>query len=380
MIDIAQIKIKGGDGGDGKVSFRREKYIPKGGPDGGDGGKGGSVSFLADQNMATLIDFRSKPNYSAQDGEPGGKKKMSGGDGEDLVIKVPVGTIVYEIREGQETVVADLTEHSKNIILARGGKGGKGNFRFRSSTNQTPYQYTPGVKGEEKLIKLEIKLVADVGLVGLPNAGKSTLLNSMTHANAKVADYPFTTLSPNLGVYRLRNGKDIVISDIPGLIEGASGGKGLGDEFLRHIERTRIVVHIIDPVGSLGEVKEEDSDLAQKVINDYRVIRDELEAYGNGLSEKLEILVINKIDITEVKENFSKIKKAFSKIKIEPLGISAVTGEGIEELGLQIMNTIDKLPEKKVYEEVTHTKLFKPDNLPNKKIIFDIETVLEKER
>ena len=293
MVDTAVIKIKAGKGGDGHVSFRREKFIAKGGPDGGDGGNGGSIYFVADENLSTLLDFHSKPRYEALDGVVGGKKKCSGSNSEDLLIRVPVGTLVYEQRKEEvysetatltersadDLLVADLTTHGEKFLIARGGKGGRGNVHFKSSTNQTPMQYTPGTLGEEKLIRLEVKMVADVGLIGMPNAGKSTILNHLTNSNAKVANYPFTTLSPNLGAYTLRNGTIIILADIPGLIEGAADGKGLGDDFLRHVERTRILVHVVDG-------------FTENAWNSYEVIRNELKQYGKGLEAKPEIVVI----------------------------------------------------------------------------------------
>lgn len=246
MIDTVNIKIKSGKGGDGRVSFLREKYKPKGGPDGGDGGRGGDVILVADENYHTLRDFRSKPNLEAQNGEAGKMNNMFGKAGDDLTIKIPVGTLVYELRNGEEVLVGDFVKHEQSMIVAKGGVGGKGNFRFRSSMNQTPTQFTYGGPSVIKELKLEIKLVADVGIIGLPNAGKSTLINQLTKAAAKIGNYPFTTLEPNLGV-AIVNNRRIVFADIPGLIEGASEGKGLGDEFLRHVERNKVLLHLIDP-------------------------------------------------------------------------------------------------------------------------------------
>jgi len=365
MIDTAVIKVKAGNGGDGHVSFRREKFIPKGGPDGGDGGNGGSVYFIADENLNTLLDFHSKAKHNAQEGEEGGKKKMSGGNGEDLYIRVPMGTLIYEQREKGDLLVSDLATHGEKFLIAKGGRGGKGNVHFKSSINQTPLQYTPGTQGEEKLIRLEIKLVADVGLIGMPNAGKSSLLNYLTNSNVKVANYPFTTLSPNLGAYTLRDGNTIVLADIPGLIEGASEGKGLGDDFLRHIERTRILVHLIDGF-------EEDP------INSYDVIRKELTNYGKGLEDKPEIVVINKLDITEVKENFPNVEKLFKAKNIKSFGISTATGEGVEELMIEVLKVLSTTKKTIIFETKTPTRAYTISNLPNKKMVFGETNVLEK--
>ena len=306
MIDNAIIKIRSGKGGDGRVSFLHEKYKPNSGPDGGDGGRGGDVVFLADENMHTLRDFRSKANLEAEDGEMGKKNNMFGKDGEDLIVHIPVGTLVYEIRRGQEVLVGDFHTHNQQMIMAKGGIGGKGNFRFRSSTSQVPTQFTYGGASVEKEIRLEIKLVADCGIIGLPNAGKSTFINKITKAAAKIGNYPFTTLEPNLGVCIFNNRK-IVFADIPGLIEGASTGKGLGDEFLRHVERNKVLIHLIDPTFdavSNGLVPEFDEKvLTENSITNYKIIRKELEDYKSRYhepTEKREIVVINKLDITEV--------------------------------------------------------------------------------
>ena len=390
MIDVAEIKIKAGKGGDGKVSFRREKFIQKGGPDGGDGGNGGSVFFVADNNMSTLADFRSKKILKASDGNPGGPKNMTGKSGEDLFIKVPVGTLIYEIEDRktiedfgeksrenrssienrEETLVGDLTEPGQKTMVAKGGAGGKGNMNFKGSKNRTPMQYTLGVDGEEKKIRLEVKIIADVGLVGAPNAGKSTLLNRLTNTNVKVADYPFTTLSPNIGVCRLDKENSIVIADIPGLIEGASLGKGLGHDFLRHIERTRLLVHLIDPLSGVS------GDLVSNSIDNFKIIRKELESYGHGLKDKEYVVVINKIDVTEIKENFEKIKKEFKKIGIDVMGISAVTGEGLDLMMEKVLEILNKIPRKPLFEVKKVVKRYNIENLPNRRAVFDNDRII----
>lgn len=387
MVDLVEIKVKAGKGGDGKVSFRREKYIPKGGPDGGDGGRGGDIIFVADNNMSTLIDFKSKRVFEAEDGQQGGPNKMFGKSGSNLYIRLPVGTLVYEMRdefseevggsavkhsfnESKQILVCDLVKPGQEYVIARGGVGGKGNINFKGSKNQSPLQYTKGTSGEEKLLKLEIKLIADVGLVGAPNAGKSTLLNKLTNANAKVANYPFTTISPNLGVLRIEKGMDMILADIPGLIEGASGGKGLGDDFLRHVERTRILIHLIDPLTSGYDNLDENS------FKDYLMIREELAKYGRKLDSKKSLICINKIDITEVKNAFADIKKRFEKEGLEVFGISAVTGEGLDPLIKKVVYMLDKTPKDNIFETEKVVKRYNITNLPNRRVVFDKDRVV----
>ncbi|MBD3365752.1 GTPase ObgE [candidate division WWE3 bacterium] len=398
LIDKAKIQVKAGDGGDGHVSFKRAKFIPKGGPDGGDGGDGGDVYIVATHNMATLRDFRAKPLYEAGDGARGGKKKCSGKDGEDLEILVPVGTLVYEARRGEdgkkgkdgELLVGDLVESGQSLLICRGGVGGKGNWRFRSSTNQAPRQFTKGTKGEEKELLLEIKMIADIGLVGLPNAGKSTLINQLTKSNAKTASYPFTTLSPNLGVLELPAGglgkgsvNSVLIADIPGLIEGASKGKGLGDEFLRHVERTRLLVHVIDPFGGIDFEKGAETvigapeELATAAWDAYKTIRAELADYSKELAQKKEIVVINKLDITEVKESFEAIVEQFAAEGVDVLGISAVTGEGVEALQWRLAEVLPTLPERRVFTPEEVVKTYNLRTLPNRRVVFGGSVVEE---
>ncbi|MFZ2664093.1 MAG: GTPase ObgE [Patescibacteria group bacterium] len=367
MVDVVEIKIKAGGGGDGKVSFRHEKHLAKGGPDGGDGGNGGSVYFIADNNLSTLIDFRSKSIFKADSGQPGGKKNMTGASAEDFFIKVPVGTLIYELGgdEEREDLVGDLVETGQVIMIAKGGHGGRGNYKFRGSVNQTPQQYTPGTKGEEKTIRLEIKLIADVGLVGAPNAGKSTLLNRLTNSNAKVADYPFTTLTPNLGICKIEEGRNIVFADIPGLIEGASQGKGLGDEFLRHIERTRLLVHLIDPMSGRNK------DLVNNAIEGYQMIRNELKEYGHDLDSKQSITVVNKIDVTEVRDVFEEIKSRLAMLGVEVIGASSATGEGLDVLLSKIYSALERIPRKSSLEVKSVVKKYNIENLPNRRMVFN---------
>lgn len=386
MVDLVEIKVKAGKGGDGKVSFRREKFIPKGGPDGGDGGSGGNIIFVADNNMSTLVDFKSKRLFEAEEGQMGSFKNMSGKSGADLYVKVPVGTLIYEIESkafGEETevgeesadekrdvLICDLVEVGQEFIVAKGGVGGKGNINFKSSKNQTPTQYTKGLEGEEKVIKMEIKLIADVGLVGAPNAGKSTLLNRLTNTNVKVANYPFTTLSPNLGIYRINKNQNIVIADIPGLIEGASDGKGLGDDFLRHIERTRVLIHMIDPLN-LGY-----EDLVENAYKEYSMIRSEIKKYGRGLDKKNSMIAINKIDVTEVREAFEKIKKRFRQEGLEVFGISSVTGEGLDSLFNKVIFALESTPRDISFEVNKVVKRYNIENLPNRRSVFDKDRVI----
>ncbi|KKT45653.1 MAG: GTPase obg [candidate division WWE3 bacterium GW2011_GWC2_44_9] len=353
MIDMVKLKIKAGDGGDGAVSFWREKFIPKGGPDGGDGGKGGCVYFVSDPNSSTFEDFRAKKVFGAQNGGAGGKKKMSGENGADLYLKVPLGTLIYEEVSGERRLVADLSRLGDSFLAGKGGRGGKGNFRFRSSTNQTPLQYIPGEAGEARDLTLELKIVADIGLVGLPNAGKSTLINKLTGTtNAKVANYNFTTLEPNLGVWELDRGRKVIIADIPGLIEGASKGKGLGDDFLRHVERTKVLIHLVDPIA--------DRDLAvtpEKVYSSFCVIKHELASYSGGLwdiTAKPQLVVINKADLTEVAEAMPAILELFKANGVEVFGISAATGLGLEELRKRLLAVYPKLDENapQVYDQI----------------------------
>jgi GTP-binding protein len=318
FVDEAIIHVKAGDGGAGCVSFRREKYIPKGGPDGGDGGDGGSVILFSDPNKNTLLDFSGKHHWKAERGEAGMGKKCYGKGGEDLVIPVPPGTIVYDI--DKQVRLADLDRPHQKVIIARAGHGGRGNFHFRSPENQAPRFAEPGTVGEERNVRLELRLIADVGLVGMPNAGKSTLLRAVSAARPKVADYPFTTLEPQLGIVSMTGDRRMVFADIPGLIEGARDGQGLGHAFLRHIERTRVIVHLLDLYPLDG------SDPAAN----YRTIRGELEAFSPTLGAKREVVAANKIDLSIDDEALKNLRASLPGVEIFP--ISGVSREGVDPL------------------------------------------------
>ncbi len=329
FLDQAKIYVKSGDGGPGCISFRREKFIEYGGPDGGNGGKGGDVWVEAADNLNTLIDFRYQQHFKAGNGHHGEGRLRSGADGADIVLKVPVGTQIYD--EFEEKCLADMQEVGQRLILVKGGDGGFGNDYFKTSTNRAPRKNTPGWKGEEHKIVLRLKLIADAGLIGLPNAGKSTFLASCTAAKPKIADYPFTTLSPGLGVVRLgapQDGVEFVLADIPGLIEGAHEGHGLGDRFLGHVERTKILLHLIDAT-------------ADDVVASYKTIRKELKAYGNGLIEKPEIIALNKCDALspdEIKDKMAKLKKVAKKTPVYP--ISAATQQGVKDILWELFKVI----------------------------------------
>ncbi len=318
LIDRADIYIRAGKGGDGCVSFLREKYIPRGGPDGGHGGDGGSVIAVADSAIETLLDFAGKHHWRAKNGLPGMGKNMSGRAGVDLIMPLPMGTLIYD--RDTDILIKDLSVIGEEICLVRGGKGGKGNIAFATPTNQVPREFEKGTEGQERWLRLELKLIADVGLVGLPNAGKSTLLSRLSKAKPKIASYPFTTLRPQLGIAELSDDRRIIIADIPGLIEGAHEGAGLGDEFLRHIERTRAILHVID-VGS---------DLATlPPLESYKAIRNELTRYSEKLADTPEIIAANKIDLTGGAEAAAELEQALGK-KVWP--ISAVAGKGLPGL------------------------------------------------
>lgn len=330
FVDEAKIHVKAGDGGRGCIAFRREKYIPKGGPEGGDGGDGGSVIFLSDPSENTLLDFSGKHHWHAQRGEDGMGKKMAGHGGDDLVIRVPPGTLIYDAEH--DILMADLDGPDKKVVIARGGKGGRGNWHFKSSINQTPRYAEPGTEGQERMLRLELKLIADVGLVGMPNAGKSTLLRSISAARPKVADYPFTTLEPQLGIVDLVGDRRMVFADIPGLIEGAQSGLGLGHAFLRHIERTKVIVHMLDMFPMDG------SDPA----HNYRVIRKELEAFSPVLANKQELIAANKMDLAIDDEAIDKLRAELPDKQIH--AISGVSRVGLDRLLETLWSILKEMP------------------------------------
>jgi len=326
FIDEATLKVKGGKGGDGCRSFRKEKYVSRGGPDGGNGGDGGSVRLRANPNMSTLMDFPSRTVYAAEDGVRGRGKKMDGRRGESLTLDVPPGTLVRDKDTGM--ILRDLTEPYETVLVARGGKGGRGNASFATPTNRAPQQYEEGEKGEERTILLELKLIADIGLVGLPNAGKSTLLSHLSDAHPKIASYPFTTLEPQLGIAEIEGYRRVVLADLPGLIEGAHEGHGLGDEFLKHIERTRAICHVVDAAPLTPPAPAEA----------YRMIRNELRQYSPALAAKPHVVAANKMDLTEAAENLDALRAAAGGL-VYP--ISAVTGAGLRELTIALVKELD---------------------------------------
>jgi len=335
FLDEAKIYLKSGDGGDGCVSFRREKFIEFGGPDGGDGGRGGDIEFVCVDNLNTLIDFRYKQHFKAGRGTHGMGRNRSGPKGKTITIKVPVGTQI--LSEDKEEVLTDMTAAGKTKVFLRGGDGGRGNARFKSSTNQAPRRYDPGWPGEELWVWLRLKLIADAGLVGLPNAGKSTFLSAVTRAHPKIGDYPFTTLHPNLGVVR-RGNDEFVLADIPGIIEGASEGAGLGTRFLGHVERCRVLLHLIDATGD-------------DPVHSYETVRKEIEAYGGGLSNKLEIITLNKCDAIDDEEAewlANELKAATGR---DVMRLSAVAGAGVDDVIWRLFYVIGMVMEAKVEDE-----------------------------
>ena len=330
--DYTKIIIKSGDGGNGAATFRREKYVAAGGPDGGDGGNGGNVYFQVDKDKNTLIDFRYNRRFKAKNGENGSGNHCNGKYGEDLIIKVPIGTVVKDAETGK--VLADLSTPEQKELILQGGRGGRGNSHFATSTRQAPRFSEDGDKGEEKEIILELKLLADVGLLGFPNVGKSTFLSKVTEARPKIANYHFTTLEPNLGVVKMKGGDGFVIADIPGIIEGASDGVGLGIQFLRHVERTRLLLHFLDVSGQEG----------RNPIDDYHIINAELQKYSEKLSERKQIIVATKIDVIQDEKLLKEVEDLAKREGLEFYKISAVTGEGVQELIDHVAEVLKTLP------------------------------------
>ena len=351
--DSAKIFIKSGKGGDGHVSFRRELFVAAGGPDGGDGGKGGDIIFEVDEGLNTLTDFRMKRKYVAGDGEPGGKRRCHGADAKNLIMKVPEGTVIKDFESGK--VIADMSGENRREVILRGGKGGFGNMNFATATMQVPKFAKPGQPGKEMFVLLELKVIADVGLVGFPNVGKSTLLSRVSNAKPKIANYHFTTFDPHLGVVDVKGAGGFVMADIPGLIEGASEGVGLGHDFLRHIERTKVLVHVVDAASTEG----------RDPVEDIKTIMNELKGYDESLLDRPQVIAANKIDAIydEENDNIKRIREAFSDIKVFP--ISGVSGKGIPELLYELVNilsTIDRTPT--VFEKEFEIDYSSDKNLP----------------
>lgn len=339
FIDRAKIYVKAGDGGNGMVSFHREKYIAAGGPDGGDGGKGGDVIFQVDEGLNTLIDFRFKKHFKAEPGQDGGPSNCSGKNGQDMVIKVPLGTVIKD--EETDMIISDLVKPDQTYVIAKGGRGGKGNQHFATPTRQVPNFAKSGNPGEERNLILEMKMIADVGLLGFPNVGKSTILSMVSAAKPKIANYHFTTLVPNLGVVQIEQGKSFVIADIPGLIEGAHQGIGLGHEFLRHVERTKLLVHVVDVSGIEG----------RDAVEDFDTINAELEKYNRVLASRPQVVAANKMDIPGSEENYLHFKEELEKRGYRVFGISAATNKGLKELMYHVSDTLATLPDTVLLDE-----------------------------
>ena len=329
FIDVAKVSVKAGKGGDGKVGWRREKFEPSGGPNGGDGGRGGSIVLMADEGIRTLMDYRYKRSYKGENGADGGSSNMTGKSGEDIILKLPVGTLIKDEESGK--VIVDLKEKDQTFVIAKGGRGGRGNAKFATSTRQAPGFAEAGTKGQERNIILELKLLADVGLIGFPNVGKSTLLSIVSAAKPKIANYHFTTLKPNLGVVRIAEEKSFVIADIPGLIEGASEGAGLGHDFLKHIERTRVLVHVLDASGSEG----------RDPVDDFYKINEELFQYNEKIKQKPQIIVANKMDMPGAEEGLEALKNEFEPKGIKIYPISAITMDGINEIKYAMWDIVE---------------------------------------
>jgi GTP-binding protein len=348
--DKAKVNLKAGDGGSGCVAMRREKYVPEGGPWGGDGGRGGSIILEADEGLNTLVDFRYKRHFKGERGQHGMGKGMHGHSGADLTLRVPVGTIVRNAETGE--FIADINKPGQKVVVAKGGRGGRGNMRFATAQNKAPTIAEKGEPGDELWISLELKLIADVGLVGFPNAGKSTIISSVSAAKPKIADYPFTTIVPNLGVVKVSDGESFVMADIPGLIEGAHTGIGLGHEFLRHVERTRVLIHVLDTAGTEG----------RDPLEDFHVINKELEQYDKKIAGRPMVIAANKLDIPEAEENLERLKEELGD-KYEIFPVSAVTGQGLDKLVSKVAQMLKEIPKEELDltppEEETTT--FKPE-------------------
>ena len=360
FIDYVKITAKSGNGGNGAITFRREKYVAAGGPDGGDGGRGGSVYFTVDPDMNTLLDFRFKRKFHAEDGKNGEGSHRFGKSGEDLYIKVPAGTIVKDAETGK--VVVDLSDKGQTELILPGGRGGKGNAHFATSTRQAPRFARDGEKGIEKEFILELKLLADVGLLGFPNVGKSTFISKVTSAKPKIADYHFTTLVPNLGVVKGEFGDSFVIADIPGIIEGASEGTGLGLQFLRHIERTRLLLHFLDVSGSEG----------RNPVEDFNIINEELKKYSEKLSTRKQVIIANKIDVMQDDSLYQEVEKMAKEKQIEIFKISAATGEGVKELIAAISKLLKELPKEETIEATDERVVY---TLKDDREEFEVEVI-----
>ena len=337
--DRARIYVRSGKGGDGHVSFRRELYVPDGGPDGGDGGKGGDVIFVVDEGLNTLVDYRNAGKFKAGDGEEGGKRRCHGADGKDIVLKVPPGTVIKDAESGK--VILDMSNKKEPVVFLKGGRGGKGNMHYATATMQAPKYAQPGQDAKELWITLELKVIADVGLVGFPNVGKSTFLSRVTNARPKIANYNFTTLRPNLGVVDLSDGQGFVIADIPGIIEGAAEGTGLGLEFLRHIERTKVLIHLVDAASTEG----------RDPVNDIKAIHKELEKYGIDVATKPQVIAANKIDVMSEMDQetvLELIREEMEPLNIPVFPISAVTGAGVKELLWHVNGILKELPQETI--------------------------------
>ena len=364
--DRAKIFIRSGKGGDGHVSFRRELYVPAGGPDGGDGGKGGDIIFEVDKGMTTLADYRHRGKFCAGDGKPGNKKRCHGKNGNDLILKVPEGTIIKESESGK--VIADMSGGNSRQVILRGGRGGQGNMHYATATMQAPKYAQPGQSARELWVNLELKVIADVGLVGFPNVGKSTLLSRVTNAQPKIANYHFTTLNPNLGVVDLEGGRGFIIADIPGLIEGASEGVGLGHEFLRHIERTRVIIHMVDAASTEG----------RDPVDDIYKINEELRAYNPEIAERPQVIAANKIDALYVgdEDPIQRIRDEFEPKGVKVFAISAVSGKGLKELLYQVREILDNLPQETV---VFEQEFFPEDMAIDSNLPYTVEKSTEEE-